>query len=1098
MPKLTVYKASAGSGKTYTLTLRYLELLFRDEFAYRNILAVTFTNKAASEMKSRIMETLYKLSVYKPPSSSKPAYLEHISEKYNFPEVEVCSRAGRILNNILNDYSRFSVGTIDKFFQVVIRAFTREIGLQAGYNLELNNNKILSEAVDNLLYSMDENQDLREWLIQFADEEIREGRNVNLKANLVSLGKEIFKENYRSLSSDTDEIYKTPGKIRDYQGLLLKETRTFRNNLIRISKLALELLKSSGLEAADFSNKESGALGFFYSIQSNSKKDFEKFRPLTRPLEAIDNPGKWYTKTSDKKELILAAYNNGLNALLKEAVEYSNTHFERFWTAMEISKFIYAYGILADLSGKVREITSEKNLFLLSDSSEFLNEIIAGNEAPFVYEKAGNFFNNFMLDEFQDTSVFQWNNFRPLVLNGLAANHESLVVGDVKQSIYRWRNSDWKILASEVEKSFPQFYGPEVLQENYRSSENIIRFNNSIFSTASHLLRDKFISAISTSAHNKVLIPLADMITTAYGGSAQHIPQKSKDSGGYVKFSILGAGINKEEYLDKIREKLPETIMDLQKRGYHAGDIALLVRKGEEGKQLATILLEYKNRNPERMKDYNFNVISNDSLYIAVNPAVQLLTAVMKRMRNPYDMLNEAFIRHEFLRYLNEGADIPADYHLIFTGKTEERPEIFARVLGRLNREHNNLRHLSLFELIESLCGIFELNINQQDIPYIQAFQDTVLAFMKKEASDLNAFLDYWEDQGQKETLNISEQQDALRIFTIHKVKGLEFRVVIVPFCNWDLEPSATLKNILWCRTNVFPFDQLPYVPVNYSSHLSHTLFAADYFMEMLHSFVDSLNLSYVAFTRAIDELHVFASPGKDIKNIGDLILKTLAGQTIQNPSFPYMNEENRMRVPEELFEYGSPKPLSALSSQKDAIAEVFDSYPVAGFPKKVKLRYRSDEFFTAGSTETGGIDYGIIMHGIISNVKYPADLEKAVKQAFLEGKIDSSKQKEILKLLTAKLASPPMENLFSSEWKVYAEREILTGGGQEYRPDRVMVKENAAVVVDYKFGTHENPNYAGQLRRYMKLLNEIGYEDVKAYIWYVMTDKWEEVKHGS
>ncbi len=1098
MSKLTVYKASAGSGKTYTLTLRYLELLFMEDFGYRNILAVTFTNKAASEMKNRIMETLYKLSCHKSDSSGKPAYLEYLSRKYKIPEEEVCKRAAHILNDILNDYSRFSVETIDKFFQMVIRAFTREIGLQAGYNLELNNSRVLGEAVDNLLYSMDENQALREWLIKFAEEEIMEGRGVNLKADLIKLGKEIFTENYRNLSHDIDDIFKTPERIREYQKILSKEINDFRSDMSRIAKTALELIHTMGLEASDFSGSEKGALNFFYAILSNKKDEKEKYLPLKTPLKAVDNPEAWYTKHSPKKDQITLAFNNGLNRILKEAISYSDANFTRFWTAMEIRKFIYAYGILADLSGKVREITREKNLFLLSDSSEFLNEIIAGNEAPFIYEKAGNFYKNFMLDEFQDTSVFQWDNFRPLILNGLAAANPSLVVGDVKQSIYRWRNSDWKILANEVEKVFPQFYKSETLRENYRSSENIIRFNNSIFSSAPQLLRTKFLADISTSTQQAELMPLADMIIKAYSESSQQIPLKSIDSGGYVNFTILEEGLKKEDYLQRIREKLPETIIDLQKRGYHAGDIALLVRKGAEGKQLAEILLEYKNKNADKLHGINFNVISSDSLFIASNPSVQLLVALMKSMRNPFDLLNEAFIKHEFLLYLNEGADIPGDYHRIFMEKTEEYSQTFARIYGVFRQKHDKLRHLSLFELIEGLCEIFELNSNKQDIPYMQAFQDTILSFMKKEASDLNAFLEFWEESGSKETLNVSEQQDAIRIFTIHKAKGLEFNVVIVPFCNWDLLPSAGLNNILWCKTDVAPFNFLPFVPVNFGSGLANTLFSGDYFLEMLHSYVDSLNLSYVAFTRAVHELHIFATPSDKIKNTGDLLLASLSEKSFETGNFPFMKTELIKQIPGTVFEYGTPVPAKGLVSQKNAIAEVFDSYPVAGFPQNVKLRYRSEEFFSSEEPSTTEVDYGIIMHGIFSNLKSPDDLEISVNKAFLEGKIDSNKKQEIFGLLSSKLKFPPVENIFSNEWQVFSEREILTSEGQEYRPDRVIVKNNTAIVVDYKFGNRENPSYDRQLRKYMKLLYEIGYSDVKAFIWYVMLDKWEEVVHES
>ncbi len=1098
MSKLTVYKASAGSGKTYTLTLRYLELLFSNEYAYRNILAVTFTNKAASEMKSRIMETLYEISVYYSAKFPKPSYLEHLSEKYQLSEEEICSRSRNILNNILNDYSHFSVGTIDKFFQMVIRAFTREIGLQAGYNLELNTNRVLSEAVDNLFYDMDENEVLREWLIRFAEQEIMEGRTLNLKKDLVTLGKEIFKEKYRNLSRHRNDIPETAKGIRDYQQILSREISAFRSKMLQISNAALELIDKHGLDPDDFSNKKSGALGFFYNILSEKKKDIEKYQPSKNPLKAVNNPEAWYTKTSEKKDLIISAYNLGLNELLKEAIEYSENNFTRFWTAVEISKFIYTYGILSDLSAKVREITTEKNMFLLSDSSEFLNEIIDGNEAPFVYEKAGNYFNNFMLDEFQDTSVFQWDNFHPLVLNGLAANHDSLVVGDVKQSIYRWRNSDWEILANKVEQKFPGFYVPDVLNENYRSKENIIRFNNSVFSSAPLLLREYFISKISESLPGTEKDALADMITNAYKESGQKIPLKSQNSGGYVKVSLLEEDINKQQYLEIIKEKLPETIIDLQKRGYRAEDIALLVRKGEEGKQLANILLEYKNKNAADIKNFNFNVISNDSLFISANPAVQLLVAVMKRMRNPFDLLNQAFIRHEFLRYLNEGADIPTDFHKIFSGKTEDHSEAFARVFKRLTEQHDDLRHLSLFELVEKLYEIFEFNTNKQDIPYIQAFQNTVLEFMKKEASDLNAFLDFWDDQGSRETLNISEQQDAIRIFTIHKAKGLEFKVVILPFCNWDMEPSSSLKNIIWCENKIPPFNHLPFVPLNYGSGLAKTYFSEEYFNEMLYSFVDSLNLSYVAFTRAINELFIFFSPGKKNKNIGDFIHAALKEQGIQQQEMPYMVPGEITDIAGISFEYGNAAKLPGQSSPKDPLADVFIDYPVSGFPNKVKLRYRSEEFFKQGIPLSGDIDYGIIMHGILAHVKYPEDLEKSVHAAFLDGRIDNEKQTEILQLLTEKLSSHQIPYLFDKDWQVFTERDILTREGHEYRPDRVMIKDKSAVVVDYKFGSHENPAYQYQLKKYSRLLTEIGYADIKAYIWYVMLNKWEEVAYDT
>ena len=1093
MPQLNTYSASAGSGKTFILTKKYIELLFSDSSAYKSILAVTFTNKAAGEMKDRILRDLYFLSLGKDQNGNILEINNDLCKKFNITPSETSKRASRILDNILNDYSRFSVGTIDKFFQFIIRSFARETGLQASYNLELNNQNVLREATDNLLFEMDNDETLRHWLIQFAEELVMEGKAFNLKKEIMVLGDELFKESYNSLNNQYDNDLINDQKIREYSKLLNLKISGFENRMKNIGLNFLEIIRSHNLELADFKGGSRTFLNYFNKITNPANCDSYELKKSHR--EAIDQPVCWYLEKSIKKDQIINAYENGLNALLKETGQFIDRNLRDYETACVINRFIYAFGILTDLSKQIRLITTERNLFLLSDSSQFLNEIIGDNEAPFIYEKTGIYFKNFMLDEFQDTSLFQWNNFEPLISNSLAEGNDNLIVGDIKQSIYRWRNSDWNILDSSINKSFPQYISEISLTENWRSLENIVRFNNHIFSSSTEILKQKYIEGLPEMEGNEPqFLHLADKIISVYKNSEQTVPLKGIKNKGYVKLSFLPSGLNKDESFSEIKTWLPQTLIEIQNRGFKAKDIAILVRKGIEGNQIASFLSEFKNSIDTDPGKYNFNVISNDSLFISNNHAVQLLVSLIRHFSLSYDDINEAFIRHEFFLYFHPENQISDNYHSIFDKSQTDIDNPFIKVINNFFLEHGSNLQLSIFEFVENLIRIFRLNENIQDLPYIQAFQDIILNFMKKETSDINSFLEFWDDTGSNETLNISEQQDAIRIMTIHKAKGLEFKVVIIPFCNWSIENDKGNKtNILWCKTKDSSFDFLPFVPVNCSGKLSKTIFSSEYQVERLNTYIDNLNLLYVSFTRAEQELYVLTSPtkesktGKSLQHVGDILLNIVENGVTEEICFEKQQENEYYS-----YEYGSPEISYSTENDKN-ITEIFDYYPVKSFKGKLKVKFRGDDLIVRESGKLGSIEYGVVMHEILSRLKNRNDIERSVEIAYNQGKFDENGKTEIRNTLENAFKNNSQFEMFPEGWKIYSERTLITKTG-EYRPDRVMLKGKSAIIIDFKFGKEIISSHKSQVRDYMNYIRQTGIDNTKGYIWYLTLEKVEEI----
>ena len=486
MNKLSIYKASAGSGKTHTLTEEFLKLAILYPENYRRILAVTFTNKAAEEMKHRILEALNELVADK----SKAGFYNVF--KATFPklsEIELIKKAKIVRDNILHNYSFFSINTIDSFVQKVIRAFTFEIGVQSGYRIEMDTEKVISELTELLSKAIDENKNLKDWLIRFAHYKIDLGKNWDFRAEIKELAKEIFKEQFQALEKkDEKNESEDFTKITDYYQQLLKIKNSFESDMQNYSSQSKNILLNHNAENINLGRNFNTIKT--YLLKTINEKTDNDYQPTTKTvIAAPDSPEIWYAKSAkdDVKNKVLELYPE-LNNILNQIFKKLETNFAEYLSANNILSNFHAFGILTNLAELLPEYRQENNLLLISDTTHILKELIAGNDAPFIYEKIGNRFRHSLIDEFQDTSGFQWENFKPLIQNSLSENNANLIVGDIKQSIYRWRGGDWSLLLNGVEKDIgSEYIDKKNLKTNWRSKKNIIDFNNFIFHNAAEI-----------------------------------------------------------------------------------------------------------------------------------------------------------------------------------------------------------------------------------------------------------------------------------------------------------------------------------------------------------------------------------------------------------------------------------------------------------------------------------------------------------------------------------------------------------------------------------------------------------------------------------
>jgi ATP-dependent exoDNAse (exonuclease V) beta subunit len=1055
---LTIYSASAGSGKTYKLTSIYLAHLFRSRYSYRKILAVTFTNKATAEMKSRILDHLHKLAV-----GENSDYLPGLVKSTGKTEEWIRNESKEILNSILHDFSRFSVSTIDSFFQKVLRAFAREVGLHSGFSIELDHTTILSTAVDEMIASATVDTQLKNWLITYAKSNIEEEKSWNLKDTIISLAEELFKEKYKILSFEERSKLEDKKFLLEYIKKIRLISHSFEKELIAFGKRASEIISEFELTDDLFYRKGQGIPSFVRSMVSGTIKG-----PNSYVREIASEPPRW--STGNPAPQLGTAIGKGLDAILLDAIIFYDKNIVAYNSAVSVLSNIYALGILSDVLHNVHLITTSENSFLLSDAGELLNLITREDQSPFIYEKVGNRYENFMIDEFQDTSIIQWNNFKPLIENSMAEGNDNLVVGDVKQSIYRWRNSDWRILGKVLVNMVDNdriFSNP--LTTNWRSRSNIIKFNNSLFT----IIPDQLDKALSDEQ-------LTESFKRIYSEAIQEDP--CKKDGGFVRLEFV-ANNNEQIWQEIVLDRLPVIIESIQDKGYKASDIGIIVRDGKEGGLVLNALVNYSNKYPEKIDKYNFNAVSNDSLLLSNSPVIIFIVSVITVVNDPHDYISRAIMLRFFLMSTGdeEAENVSLQSDKLIEGSRAYFPDGYEDFLERI-------RQMPLFEATESIIKFFRLGDYSWNVPFLNTFQDYILNFTGSKNADIQTFLDWWEESGKKKSVVLPGNQDAIRILTIHKSKGLEFKVVILPFLSWNLDHMASKQPVLWVRPDSPPFNDLGIVPVKYSKDLTNTIFADFYKEEKYSVYLDNINLLYVALTRAKDVLYGFSVDNPRSENT---IARVLKNAITSIPEFKdgkeftlnsHYSDENK------IFEYGEiTENRSDTTDKKDLISS---RYFVSQTMESLKLKLHGENYFSSESQAIRKkINYGKVMHEVFEGINTPSDIPNAVRKLVLEGKLSEDDSDEIERRVNEMIKIPKVADWFMPENKVLTEAGILLPSGVTRRPDRVIFKMGKTTIIDFKFG-EENSHYSEQVNQYRNLLLDMGYKDIDAYIWYVDKNK--------
>ena len=957
----------------------------------------------------------------------------------------------------------------------MLRNLARELDLTANLRIGLNDIQVEEQAVDRLIDSLTHQDIMLQWIMKYIMENISDDRSWNIIGQVKQFGRTIFRDYYKEQSKELNKLIGVKGFLEAYAKQMREIRANAQQQMKGYAQQFFDILENESIGVQDLSYGKTGVYGFFLKLYNGQ---FDENIVGTRVTDCMTSPEKWYSKKNcSRPEMVHMLADSTLMPLLRQAVEDRPRQWKLFKSADLTLSHLNQLRLLDHIDQKVREMNSEANRFLLSDTQQLLHELIKDSDSPFIFEKIGTQLEHVMIDEFQDTSTVQWQNFKVLLQECMShTNTENLIVGDVKQSIYRWRSGDWRLL-NAIDTDFP--HANEVmeirpLKTNYRSERRIIDFNNAFFKEAAQQEYD---------SQRENYPQGAEQLRNAYSDVEQLIPDK-RGNDGMVSVCLLP----QRDYQATVLGMLTDTVSTLLDKGQKAQDIAILVRSNQYIPMVANYFAEHL---PE------VRIVSDEAFRLDTSVSVNILVQTLHLLTHPDDLLAKATVAKLYQRSVL-GTSTAENELLIKSQPLDELlPETFVQ-------HTQELLQLPLYELTERLYAIFELERLHEQSAYICAFYDQLNRFTQDNSTDIDAFIDEWKETICSKTIQSCET-DGIRILSIHKSKGLEFDNVLIPFCDWRLEHS----DILWCRPAESPFDALPLVPVDFSQkQMMGTVFEQAYLDEHLQNIVDNLNLLYVAFTRASKNLFVIGR--RETKNTRSTLIESVLPKLELKGSTLEGKEDNNGPL---TFVYGemanNKEPLQN-KEHKNASGNVFlqpvthKPITLTSFDAKVEFRQsnKSHEFIEGDDEgqELSYIKIGSVLHNIFSTINTSADIDQALSQLQQDGVLydnDVTREK-VTNMLHKRLESNRVKDWFSDHWKLYNECSIVfmkDGKLMERRPDRVMTNGEETHVVDFKFGRpHEE--YHEQVQEYMQLLRSMGLPNVKGWLWYVYSNKIEEVEY--
>lgn len=1055
-----VYKSSAGSGKTFTLVREYIRLVIANPERYSNILAVTFTNKAANEMKSRILEYLKSLAGFS--AEGSPVLITelavYIGKELDLELNQVSARANAALTLILHNYSNFAISTIDSFVHRLVRSFAKDLRLPVNFEVELDSDKLITKSIDLLISKVGTDPELTMALVRFIETKMDDEKSWNIEQELKKFTKNLLREDSYDAVKQLREL--SVSDFIEISKQLSKFTRNYEHELTEPAKQAMDKINAAGLGQDAFFHAGSGIYAYFKRIANG---DLSKVSPNTYVLKSI-NENKWCSGkcTADEADAI---YN--ISDYLTEYYDQIQQVFENGWQEYRLVKLvqenIYLVAVLSEIEKVMDEFRENENIVHISEFNKRISAIVQREAVPFIYERIGEKYRHYLLDEFQDTSLMQWHNLTPLIENSLSAGNFNMIVGDGKQAIYRWRNGEVEQFAVlpkifrrgnaqetiEREKLFENQFRPENLAKNYRSHKTIVNFNNEFFEFAKKHLSEEF--------------------QNIYSGVHQQFNDKKNDGCVHIEF-LEKDELASDEYQQKMLCRVLHIVQE-NLRHFAPDKIAVLTRRNDHGSMVARHLLEN-----------GISVVSSDVLMLAASRDIRFMIALLRFLLSPDDRIAAA----ETLTYLYQQSKIKADnLNSLFNNCREIKPDNPSAIhLSELLQRNGykiddtQLSTLSLPELFAHFIREFHLDEKGND-PFVQFFMDLVYEYNSKYNEPATAFLIYWDETGSKKSIIIPEATPSVRVMTIHKAKGLQFPVVIFPFA---IEKSKLNSDNAWVEPNINAAPQLKTALINFKSELKETVFEPLHRHETDKSLLDMLNILYVAMTRAEECLYVITNDKTTQKGTWPAASPFPDAADLLHQFVLHKNLEPDAA---NCFTIGGMKKETepAVSDQSKLITLTMQ--PKSGFwRRKIRLHAHAAETWDTDNAASPR-ETGLLIHHVLSMVKSKHDVDRAIATMVNDGLLQEDQAVQLRRVINELISKPDLSPFFEEDNTVMNEREILLKNGKILRPDKIVISGDKAVVIDYKTGK-EDPSHVRQLNDYAAALNELGFEHVEKKVVYV------------